>query len=134
MTERPLPRLPEPDSQPFWMGTAEREMRFRVCRRCGSVVFFIRRHCPTCGADDLEDRVSSGLGTVYSFTVVHRDGQPQFRGRTPYVHALVDLDEGFRILSEIVTDDVGRVAIGQRVHVTWEEHDEVNIPLFTTIE
>ena len=61
---------------------------------------------------------------------MRRDGQPFFRERTPYIYALVDLDEGFRIASEIVTRDVNRVAISDRVQLTWEDHDEVSIPLF----
>jgi hypothetical protein len=61
---------------------------------------------------------------------VRRDGQPFFRERIPYIYALVDLDEGFRVASEIVTPDVDQVAISDRVQLTWEDHDEVSIPLF----
>ena len=134
MTERPLPRLPESDSQPFWDATKRHELLYRRCRSCEGTVFFVRAYCPTCGSDDLEDRLSAGAGTVYSCTVVRRDGQTLFRGRTPYVHALVDLDEGFRILTEIRTDDVDKVTIGDRVHVAWEDHDELSIPLFEPLQ
>lgn len=130
MTTRPLPRQPEPDSAAFWAATTSHELRYQQCRRCGRVVFFTRAVCPQCGCGDLELKLSQGTGTIYSFTVVRRDGQPFFRERTPYVYALVDLDEGFRIASEIVTPDVSRVAISDRVQLTWEDHDEVSIPLF----
>ena len=130
MTTRPLPRQPEPDSAPFWAATTRHELRYQQCRRCRRVVFFTRAVCPQCGSDDLELKLSQGAGPIYSFTVVRRDGQPFFRERTPYVYALVDLDEGFRVASEIVTPDVSRVAISDRVQVTWEDHDEVSIPLF----
>lgn len=130
MTTRPLPRQPEPDSESFWAATTRHELRYQQCRRCHRVVFFVRAVCPECGGDDLELKLSRGAGTIYSLTVVRRDGQPFFRERTPYVYALVDLDEGFRVASEIVTPDVDRVAISDRVRVTWEDHDEVSIPLF----
>lgn len=130
MTTRPLPRQPEPDSEPFWAATTRHELRYQQCRRCGRAVFFTRAVCPGCGSGDLELKLSRGAGTIYSLTVVRRDGQPFFRERTPYIYALVDLDEGFRIASEIVTRDVDRVAISDRVQLTWEDHDEVGIPLF----
>jgi uncharacterized OB-fold protein len=130
MTSRPLPRLPEPDSAAFWAATTKHELRYQQCRRCRRVVFFVRAICPGCGSDDLELKQSTGAGTIYSRTVVRRDGQPFFRERTPYVYALVDLDEGFRVASEIVTSDVDRVAISDRVQLTWEDHPDVSIPLF----
>lgn len=132
-TQRPLPRLPEPDSDGYWAATRERSLAYGRCRRCGAAIFFVRGHCPRCGSLEVDEQVSRGAGTVYSFTIVYRDGQPGFRERTPYVSALVDLDEGIRLLSEIVTDDVDAVRIGQRVEVVWEEHDEVNIALFRPI-
>lgn len=130
MTTRPLPRQPEPDSESFWAATTRHELRYQRCRRCRRVVFFVRAVCPGCGSGDLDLELSQGAGTIYSFTVVRRDGQPFFRERTPYVYALVDLDEGFRVASEIVTQDVDRVAISDRVRLTWEDHDGVSIPLF----
>jgi uncharacterized OB-fold protein len=131
MTSRSLPRQPEPDSAAFWAATTAHELRYQQCRRCRRVVFFVRVICPGCGSDNLESKLSRGAGAVYSRTVVRRDGQPFFRERTPYVYALVDLDEGFRVASEIVTSDVDRVAISDRVQVTWEDHPDVSIPLFT---
>jgi uncharacterized OB-fold protein len=129
-----MPRLPEPDSQAFWDAAGQHRLTYRRCRSCGAAVFFVRAHCPRCGSFDVDDEVSNGLGTIYSCTVVRRDGQPGFRDRTPYVTALVDLDEGFRILTEIATDDVDAVRIGQRVEVTWEDHDEGAIALFRPVD
>lgn len=83
---------------------------------------------------DLDEEVSSGIGIIYSCTVVRRDGQPGFKDRTPYVTALVDLDEGIRVLSEIVTDDVDAVRIGQRVELVWEQHDSATIALFRPVD
>lgn len=134
MTQRPLPRFPEPDSEAFWEATRRGVLTYRRCRSCHAAIFFVRSHCPRCGSFDLDDEVSGGVGTIYSCTVVRRDGQPGFKDRTPYVAALVDLDEGIRILTEIVTDDVDAVRIGQRVELVWEEHDDATVALFRPID
>ena len=134
MTQRPLPRFPEPDSEAFWKATRDQLLTYRRCRSCDASIFFVRAHCPRCGSFDLDDVVSNGSGTIYSCTVVRRDGQPGFKERTPYVTALVDLDEGIRMLTEIVTDDVDAIRIGQRVALVWEQHDEDSIALFRPID
>lgn len=133
MTHRALPRFPEPDSAAFWSAAREHSLAYQRCRDCATASFFVRAHCPNCGSLDLDLEASGGMGTIYSLTVVRRDGQPGFRERTPYITALVDLDEGIRMLTEIVAEDVGAVRIGQRVVVAWEDHDEGNIALFRPI-
>jgi len=128
---RPLPNLAELDTRPFWEATKEHELRYQVCNACGGVVFYTRRHCPHCMSFDLRWETSKGEGTVYSFTVIRQIGHPAFRAMAPYVVALIDLDEGFRMLSNVVGVDVSQVKIGERVRVTWEDYDEVSLPLFT---
>jgi uncharacterized OB-fold protein len=87
------------------------------------------------GARDREPRwrESAGTGTIYTFTVIRQHGHPYFRSRTPYVVAFVDLDEGFRVLTEIAADPAS-VRIGQRVAVAWEDHDEVSVPVFRVVD
>jgi uncharacterized OB-fold protein len=127
---RPLPRLDEPDTAPFWRATCEGRLCYQVCRGCGGVVFYPRRHCTRCTSLDLEWRESTGLGTVYTYTVVRQHGHEFFRRRAPYVVAFVDLDEGFRMLAEVVGTEPGEVRIGQRVRLDWEDHQALRVPLF----
>jgi uncharacterized OB-fold protein len=127
--ERPLPVFPEPDTAPFWAATADHRLAYQVCRACGQVVFYPRRHCTGCLRSDLEWRDSAGQGTVYTFTVIRQNGQPFFRARVPYVTGLIDLDEGFRMLAEIAADP-DTVHINQRVTVTWEDHQGLSVPIF----
>jgi uncharacterized OB-fold protein len=101
-----------------------------VCRRCGGIVFYPRGHCTHCTSLDLDLRTSEGRGTIYTFTVIRQHGHPFFRGHVPYVVAFVDLDEGFRMLAEVATDDPERIEIGQRVELLWEEGGDVRVPLF----
>ena len=128
---RPLPTLREADTRPFWEATKRHELRFQVCKSCAAVVFFPRRHCPSCMGFDLDWKTSKGEGSIYTFTVIRQIGHPAFRTKAPYVIAWIDLDEGFRMQSEVVGANVDDVKIGQRVSVTWEDHDEVSLPLFT---
>ena len=125
---RPLPKFPEPDSEPFWRATKEHRLLFRVDPATGEAVPIPRR-----GLDPSPQwRESQGTGTVYSFTVVRQHGLPYFRNRVPYVVAFVDLDEGFRMLSEILAEPK-TVRIGQRVHVVWEDHDDLSVPCFQPV-
>jgi uncharacterized OB-fold protein len=127
---RPQPRFPEPDSGPFWEATKEGRLTYQVCRRCGGIVFYPRGHCTHCTSLDLDLRTSEGRGAIYTFTVIRQHGHPFFRGRVPYVVAFVDLDEGFRMLAEVVASAPEAVKIGQRVEVRWEEGGDVRIPTF----
>ena len=131
-TGRPLPRFPEPDSAPFWEATRDRQLIYQICRNCAGIIFYPRRHCTHCTRGELEIRESAGRGTIYSFTVIRQSGHPFFRERTPYVVALVDLDEGFRLLTETLNDDGCQVAIGQRVRLNWDTYEEFNVPVFRT--
>jgi hypothetical protein len=80
--------------------------------------------------------VSRGEGTIYTWSTVRQSYHPFFRARAPYAVAWIDLDEGFRMLSNVVgvEDPTRDLRIGQRVRVTWEDHDEVAIPLFEPID
>jgi hypothetical protein len=129
--KRPQPTLDEPDTRPFWEATKEHELRYQVCAGCKQVVFFPRRHCPHCMSLELSWKTSKGEGAIYTYTIVRQIGHPAFRERAPYVVAWIDLDEGFRMISNVVGVDAGDVHIGQRVRVEWDDQDEVSLPLFT---
>lgn len=130
--KRPLPGLQELDTRGFWEATRDHQLRYQQCDDCGTVVFYPRRHCTGCLNTALTWKTSAGLGTVYSYSVVRQSYHPFFRELVPYAVAWIDLDEGPRILSNVVgVEDPGtQVQIGQRVRVTWEDHDELSIPLF----
>lgn len=128
---RPLPHFPEPDTQPFWEATKNHELRYQVCDDCGGVVFHPRRHCTHCLSLNLSWRTSAGEGTIYTYSVVRQTYHPAFKALLPYVVAWVDLDEGFRMLSNVVGIASEAISVGQRVRVEWEEHGEVALPVFT---
>lgn len=130
MTDRPLPVI-DSDSQPYWEAAARHELRLPFCIDCEKHFFMPRVLCPRCHGDRIDWRSASGDGVVYSFTIARRAAGPAFAERVPYVVALVDLDEGARLLSQIVTEDVGAVRIGQRVRVDFEDVAEgLALPVF----
>jgi uncharacterized OB-fold protein len=125
--QRPLPTFADPDTAAFWRATGEHKLTYQQTAD-GRVVFFPRRHAGG------EVRESAGEGVVYTFTVVRQHGHPFFRAHAPYVVALVDLDEGFRLMAEVDADPE-TIHIGQRVRVGWEDHEvdgeRLAIPVFT---
>ncbi len=134
MPDRPQPRFPETHTQPYWEGTKRGELRYQTCNACQEIVFYPRLHCTGCGSNKLTWNVSKGLGTVYTYSIVRQNRIPGFAELGAYAVAYVDLDEGFRMLTNIVgVDDLTRdVKIGQRVAVEFEEQDkgEYPIPVF----
>jgi uncharacterized OB-fold protein len=129
---RPLPSLQELDTAPFWEATKQRELRFQQCADCEAIVFYPRAHCTGCLGRNLSWRTSKGEGQIYTFSVVRQSYHPFFRKRVPYAVAWIDIDEGPRLLSNVVgVEDPGaELQVGQRVRVEWEAHEELAIPLF----
>jgi uncharacterized OB-fold protein len=127
---RPLPR-PTEISQPHWEGCRAGVLRVQRCRSCGAHVFIPQPLCGVCSSDALEWVNSVGLGSVYSFTVVHRAPHPSFT--TPYVVAIVALDEGFEMLANLECAPA-RVAIGMRVRVAFRSESEtIALPYFVPL-
>jgi len=131
---RPQPRFPEPDTQPFWEATKRHELTYQTCNRCNEVIFYPRRHCPKCGGLETTWNVSKGEGTVYTFSVIMQSRHPAFAELGAYAIAYVDLDEGFRMMSNIVgvQDPVDDIRCGMRVKLRWEDQGEgeLSLPMF----
>ncbi|WP_372345719.1 Zn-ribbon domain-containing OB-fold protein [Streptomyces sp. KL116D] len=109
-------------------GLAAGELRFQHCADCDTAVFYPRVLCPHCGSESLAWRTSSGRGAVYATTVLHR------RGTDPYNVALVDVDEGFRMMSRVEGVAPEDVAIGARVRLDVIEEDGAPLAVFRPLE
>lgn len=136
-TEAPPPRpVPDPSEYgaPYWAAARDGHLVLQHCPRCDRLQHFPRPWCTACLNPEMEFVPASGLGTVYSCTVVRRNPNPVFAARVPYVLALIDLDEGVRVMSNVVDCDPAEVRVGQRVRVCFEAIDETHrVPLFTPI-
>ncbi|MCH8007796.1 MAG: OB-fold domain-containing protein [Chloroflexi bacterium] len=129
--DRPIPKFPEPDTEPFWEATKDHELKYQVCDDCSGIVWHPRRHCTHCTSLNLSWKTSKGEGTVYTYSIVRQNYHPAFRERIPYVIAWIDLDEGFRMLSNVVDVDPESVSVGQRVRVRWDDQEGLSLPEFT---
>ena len=117
------------DSQFFWDGTKAGELRIPKCNACGAKRFPPGPACPVCAAFDRGHVTSAGLGTVFSY-VVHR--HPPVPGKElPIVIALVDLDEGVRMVGEVVDVADDEIEIGMRLRVDFlRVDDELTLPVW----
>jgi len=116
---RPLP-VPNADTAPFWDGCARGELLLQSCRQCGTAQFPPRSLCARCHAPAPAWRRASGRGRIASFTRVHRPPSAAFKADLPYVIALVDLDEGPRIMLALRGKAAEAPRIGDRVKVGFD--------------
>ena len=126
---RPAPR-PTPETQHFWDGTKVGELRLQRCGDCSQVYFPPRPFCPSCTSKNVEVFAASGKGTLLSYMINQRQ-HPSFDG--PYAIALVTLDEGPTMMSNIVECEQTPEALvlDMPLEVTFERiTDEIALPLF----
>ena len=124
----PLPR-PTELSRPHWDGCREGVLRVQRCRECQTYVFIPEPFCTECQSEELEWVESSGRGTVYSMTTVYRPQRPEFE--VPYTVAIVELEEGWHMLTNLVDCSPEELRVGLPVEVTFRRmSDEVTLPLF----
>jgi len=126
----PIP-LPQPTrlSQPHWDGCKEGVLHVQRCTACDAYVFIPQPVCTHCQSDQLEWVASSGRGTVYSFTTVHRPPRPEFE--TPYVVAIIELEEGWHMLANPVECRPEDVHVGMPVEIVFRQmSEEISLPFF----
>jgi len=108
---------PDDDTRPFWDGAAQGRLLIKRCAYCWS--------------HDVSWEQARGTGTVYTYSVVHKNDLPPFNERVPYVAAIVELDEGPRMMTNVVDCDTEAVAVGMPVEVAFRAlDDELTIPVF----
>ena len=119
-------------SAPFWEGCQIGELRLQKCGSCAHVQFYPRTICSQCLSDTLTWTVASGGGVIASYTVIHQSVSKAYAEKVPYVVALIDLEEGPRMMSVIVDVDPGRVSVGDAVHVAFKPWSgDTVLPVFT---
>ena len=118
----------------YWEATREGKLLIKTCRSCKRAFFYPRNHCPRCWSTDTEWVESSGRGIVYTFTVVFQNDLPPFRERLPYVVAIIELDEGVRMTSNVegVAPEDVRCGMAERVAFRDEQRGDetIAIPVF----
>ena len=112
-TRAPERRL---DTAAFWDALAAGRWVVPHCEACDEWFWYPRRRCPLCGSWSVSYPEASGRGTIYSFTIIRRGAGP-FRDVAPYALAYVELEEGPRLMTNVVAGDVTALRVGQAVRV-----------------
>lgn len=90
---------PSPDAEPFWSGCRRHRLMLPFCTVCEKFFFYPRTACPACGSRSIEWREASGRGRLYTFCIQYHTSVAEFRDAVPFVTAIVELDEGPRMMS-----------------------------------
>ena len=129
MTTRPLPQ-PDQDSEAFWTGTKEGKLLIQHCDHCNRMQFFPRYFCTTC-AGEVRWIETAGKGEVHTFSIVRQNHTPPFNELTPYVLAIIELEEGVRMMGNVIDVPIEDVEIGMPVEVRFvAETDDIVLPLW----
>ena len=130
---KPLP-VPTPESEPYWAAARHHEMKLQHCDKCGSTWFPPSKLCPECLSDDWTWKKVSGKGSLFSFVIFHRPYHPGFKGDLPYNVSIVELEEGPRLLTNIVGCANEDLVVGMPVEVMFDDvTDEVTLPKFQPV-
>lgn len=105
------------ESKPYWDGLMNGKLYIQYCDDCHQYIFYPRTICPHCFSEEISWQESCGIGKIYSFTVVHQAFGP-FKGETPFVVGIIELDEGVRMMTRIL-GDMDRIAIDKPVSVVF---------------
>lgn len=134
---KPLPAV-TPEAKPFWDAAAQNKLTIQRCQECKAWVWTPRPSCNECGSERVEWTPMSGQGEVYSFTVIRqvvgRAASKAFEPDIPYVVAWVDLEEGPRLITNIVQCPAESVKLGMKVTVAFEQSTpQIWLPKFKPI-
>jgi hypothetical protein len=130
LSRHDLPTI-EPESAPYWNAAKEGRLLIQRCESCGVAQHYPRPFCASCWSDQVAWEEASGRGTLYTYSVVYVNDLAPFNERLPYVAAAVDLEEGPRIMTNIVGVDPADLEVGMNVVVDFEQlSEDVTAPVF----
>lgn len=126
---------PTPETEPFWTGCASGELRLQRCQQCREFYFPPRPFCPACWSGDVAWEAVSGRGTLHSYLINYRPA-PGYESDLPYAIAIVQLDEGPRLMSNIVDveNDPENLILDMPLEVTFEQRGDIALPQFRPAE
>jgi len=130
MARKPAPR-PTPETQPYWDGARVGELRIQRCTECGDHYFYPRPLCPRCGSEAVEWVTASGRATLHSYVINHRPA-PGFEDEAPYAIAIVQLEEGPRLMTNLVGVQATpeQLVLDMALEVAFQDREGTCIPVF----
>ncbi len=133
---KPLP-LPQPESDYYWEQAANGKLVIQKCSDCDNTQFYPRVLCTACNSRSLGWIESSGNGTLFTFSIVHLPPHPGFAPDTPYIAAIVELEEGVKMPSQVIgiEPEPDFLRIGMPLEVVFEKAtDAISLPKFRPVE
>ena len=122
-------------SRVFWDGCRDGKLLYQHCKDCGEVIFFPKYLCPNCMSHNLEWLESKGKGKIDTFTVTYNFAPPAFMTEVPYCVAIIELEEGYRMMSNMVECDYEELECDMPVEVVFDPvTEEVTLPKFRPVE
>ena len=121
-SSKPLPRPISPEvTRPFWEAAKRHELVMPRCTTCDHLFFYPRSECPRCLSNQLEWVRVSGRGRLHTYTIVYQPANAAFRDDTPYIYAVVQLDEGPRMVSNVVQCDLDAVKVDMPLEAIFDD-------------
>ncbi len=130
--QRPLPQI-TPEARPYWEGARDGKLMLPKCRACGKAFLYPRVACPFCASRDVAWVQATGRGRLFSFEIAHQILNKAFKVKTPVVLAMVELEEGPRLLTNLVDvePDPATLRCDMPVEVCFEKlTEEISLPMF----
>jgi uncharacterized OB-fold protein len=119
---KPLPRPISPElTRPFWEAAKRHELVMPRCKTCDHLFFYPRLECPRCLSNHLEWMRVSGRGRLHTYTIVYQPANAAFRDDTPYIYAVVQLDEGPRMVSNVVQCDLDATKVDMPLEAIFDD-------------
>lgn len=137
MSEQPVKHIPipTPETAPYWEGCRNHQLLIQKCADCGKHQFYPRSLCSHCMSSKIEWVRASGRGQVASYTVMRRAVSKAYADEDSAVLALIKLDEGVQMMSNLVQCEPGQLEVGLNVEVVFEDwSDEISIPKFRPVQ
>lgn len=118
------------DTETWWNAVQSGRLMVNACRSCGRTHLYVRPFCPHCWSEDVDLQPASGRARLYTWSVVHQNATP-FAERTPYVLAMVDLDEGPRLMTVVDDCPAAQLRAGMPLVAAFREgEDGFVVPVF----
>jgi len=128
--KKPLPTV-SGETRPFWEACRREELLVQRCNECGAYQFYPRGICASCWSSNIAWLKAAGKGRVWTYTVTYQNRTPGFAEDVPYVLALVELEEGVKMFTNIIECEPSQVQIGMPVEVTFvRATDQITVPYF----
>ena len=130
---KPLPVVTE-ENRPFWEGCRQEKLVLQYCEQCQHYQFYPRMYCMHCNMAIPVWREVSGRGVIYSYTIIHQNKAPEFVQDTPYNVVIVQLEEGPRMMANVVDSEPSALRVDLPVQIVFDYvNDTISLPRFKAI-